>query len=338
MAPLLDVRDLAIGFPGQVVVHGISFHIDAGETLALVGESGCGKSVTAFALMRLLPPSARILRGEVLFDGIDLVTASPKLMREVRGKRVSLIQQEPMTSLNPVLTVGAQIAEVIRRHDPVSRAGAKRRVMELLDLVGIPDPRHRADEFPHNFSGGMRQRVMVAMAVACQPRLIIADEPTTALDVTIQAQVLDLLDGLRRQLGMAVLLITHDLGVVAQWADRATVMYAGRIVEQTPVRPFFRHPRHPYSRGLLGASVNEAAGNSGPNSGRGHYTTRRLVEIPGSVASAAGEPGCPFAPRCPEMIQACRAAPPVLERMPDGSEVACILAARMEVPRVAAVG
>jgi len=336
---LLDVRDLAVGFPGQLVVHGISFHIDPGETLALVGESGCGKSVTAYALMRLLPPTARILRGQVLFDGTDLVTASPRFMRDVRGKRISLIQQEPMTSLNPVLTVGAQIAEVIRRHEPLSRAAARGRVAELLDLVGIPEPHRRAEEFPHNFSGGMRQRVMIAMAVACQPWLIIADEPTTALDVTIQAQVLDLLDGLRRQLGMAVLLITHDLGVVAQWADRATVMYAGRIVEQTPVRPFFRHPRHPYSRGLLGASVNEASSmaQAGHHTG-GHYTTRRLIEIPGSVASAGGEPGCPFAPRCPDRIRACRAAPPPLEQMADGSEVACIVAAETEVPHVAAVG
>jgi peptide/nickel transport system ATP-binding protein len=337
MAPLLEVRDLAVGFPGQVVVHGVSFHIDSGETLALVGESGCGKSITAFALMRLLPPTARILQGQVLFDGTDLVAASPRVMRDILGKRISLIQQEPMTSLNPVLTVGTQIAEVIRRHEPVSRGAAHRRAVELLDLVGIPEPQRRVKEFPHNFSGGMRQRVMVAMAVACQPRLIIADEPTTALDVTIQAQVLDLLDRLRGQLGMAVLLITHDLGVVAQWADRATVMYAGRIVEQAPVRPFFRHPRHPYTRGLLDASVNEA-GEADNEPGGAHYTTRRLTEIAGSVASAAGEPGCPFAPRCREMIQACRAAPPVLVSMPDGSEVACIIAARMEAPRVAAVG
>jgi peptide/nickel transport system ATP-binding protein len=272
--PLLQVDDLAIGFPGRVVVHGISFSIDPGETLALVGESGCGKSVPAFALMRLLPPTARILKGRVLFEGLDLVTASPREMRDILGRRIALIQQEPMTSLNPVLTVGAQIAEVIRRHEPVSRSAAARRTEELLDMVGIPEPRRRATEYPHNFSGGMRQRVMIAMAVACQPRLIIADEPTTALDVTIQAQVLDLLDRLRAQLGMAVLLITHDLGVVAQWADRATVMYAGRIVEQAAVRPFFRQPRHPYTRGLLGAAVGEIGG--------AHYTTHRLNEISGS--------------------------------------------------------
>ena len=334
MTHLLEVRDLAISFPGQVAVHGVSFHIDPAETLALVGESGCGKSVTAFALMHLLPPTARILRGQVLFDGIDLVTASAPVMRGVRGKQISLILQEPMTSLNPVLTVGAQIREVIRRHENVSRAAARRRVVELLDLVGIPEPRRRAEAFPHNFSGGMRQRVMVAMAVACQPRLIIADEPTTALDVTIQAQVLDLLDSLRKQFGMAMLLITHDLGVVAQWADRATVMYAGRIVEQASVRQFFRRPRHPYARGLLGASVNEAGGEAGG----GHYTAHRLVEIPGSVASAAREPGCPFAPRCPEMIPACRTAPPPLEPVAEGWDVACIMATRTEVRHVAAVG
>jgi peptide/nickel transport system ATP-binding protein len=328
--PLLEVRDLAVGFPGQVAVHGISFHIDAGETLALVGESGCGKSITAFALMRLLPPTARILRGQVLFDGVDLLTATPRTMRRVRGKRISLILQEPMTTLNPVLTIGAQIAEMIRQHEALSRAAVGRRVVELLDLVGIPEPQRRAREFPHNFSGGMRQRVMVAMAVACQPQLIIADEPTTALDVTIQAQVLDLLASLRRQFGMAMLLITHDLGVVAQWADRATVMYAGRIVEQASVRPFFRHPRHPYARGLLGAAVTEAEG--------GHYTTQRLTEIPGSVASAAGEQGCPFAPRCPDVIAACRIAPPTLDPVADGWDVACIRAAKTEVRHVAAVG
>jgi peptide/nickel transport system ATP-binding protein len=331
MAALLEVRDLAVGFPSQTAVHGISFHIDPGETLALVGESGCGKSITAFALMRLLPPTARILRGQVLFDGTDLVTAAPRVMRAVRGKQISLILQEPMTSLNPVLTVGAQIAEVIRRHETLSRAATRSRVVELLDLVGIPEPHRRAEDYPHNFSGGMRQRVMVAIAVACQPRLIIADEPTTALDVTIQAQVLDLLDSLRRQFGMAVLLITHDLGVVAQWADRAAVMYAGRIVEQAPVRPFFRDPCHPYTRGLLGAAVSEAGGG-------GHYTTQRLTEIPGSVASAASQPGCPFAPRCPEMVAACNAAPPPLQPMADGRDVACIVAARSELMHVAAVG
>ena len=222
MAPLLDVRDLAVGFPGHVAVHGISFHIDAGETLALVGESGCGKSVTAFALMRLLPPTARILRGQVLFDGTDLLTASPR--RDARRARQADLADP--AGADDLAEPGADGRRADRRGDPPARdrsrapprsAGS----IELLDLVGIPEPQRRVDEYPHNFSGGMRQRVMIAMAVACQPRLIIADEPTTALDVTIQAQVLDLLDGLRQQLGMAMLLITHDLGVVAQWADRA---------------------------------------------------------------------------------------------------------------------
>ncbi len=328
--PLLDVQDLAIGFGGNTVVHGVSFQVAPGETLALIGESGCGKSVTALAVMRLLPSAARIARGKVLFEGTDLATVSRSGLRDIRGKRMSLILQEPMTSLNPVLTVGAQIAEVVRRHERISRGGARKRVVELLDLVGIPEPQRRANEFPHNFSGGMRQRVMIAMAVACQPRLVIADEPTTALDVTIQAQVLDLLDNLRRQFGMAVLLITHDLGVVAQWADRVAVMYAGRIVEQAPVRPFFARPRHPYTRGLLEAAVGEDAA---------HYSNTRLTEIPGSVASAAGEPGCPFAPRCPEMISDCRHAVPPLDGIGPERRVACIVeAAKMEARDVAAVG
>ncbi len=319
MAPLLSVEDLVIGFPSAEVVHGIDFHIDAGETLALVGESGCGKSITALALMRLLPRGAAIRRGRVMFEGLDLATASPRLLRDIRGKAISLILQEPMTSLNPVLTIGAQIAEVLRRHESISAGAARQRVVELLDLVGIPEPQRRYHDYPHNFSGGMRQRVMIAMAVACRPRLVIADEPTTALDVTIQAQVLELLDSLRRQLGMAVLLITHDLGVVAQWADRVTVMYAGRIAEQAAVGPFFTSPRHPYARGLLGASVGHDE--------EAHYTTRRLAEIPGSVASAAGLAGCPFAPRCNEAIAPCHAAPPPLTLLEEDHRVACVVAA-----------
>ena len=315
--PLLRVEDLTIGFSSGTVVHGIGFDVFPGETMALVGESGCGKSITAFALMRLLPPGARILRGEVVFDGTNLVTASPRALRDIRGRSLSLILQEPMTSLNPVLPIGMQIAEVMRRHEGIGKAAARRRAIELLELVGVTDANRRYDDFPHHFSGGMRQRVMIAMAVACNPKLLIADEPTTALDVTIQAQVLDLLDVLRRQLGMAVLLITHDLGVVAQWADRVTVMYAGRVVEQAPVRPFFAAPRHPYARGLLDASVG--------HDGEAHYTTRRLNEIPGSVASAAGEAGCPFAPRCPDRIAACRHAPPRLSALAPDHHVACIL-------------
>jgi peptide/nickel transport system ATP-binding protein len=301
---LLAVENLSVAFPGQVAVREASFAIAAGETLALVGESGCGKSVTAFSVMRLLPPNARVASGRILFDGTDLLTLSPSEMRGIRGKQISLIQQEPMTSLNPVLSIGLQIGEVIRRHEALSRAAVRKRVIELLDLVAIPDAHRRVDDYPHNLSGGMRQRVMIAMAVACGPKLLIADEPTTALDVTTQAQVLDLLDGLRHRLGMAVLLITHDLGVVAQWADRITVMYAGRIVEQAAIGPFFAEPLHPYSRGLLGARVDVEAEE--------HYTLNRLSEIPGSVGSAAGEAGCPFAPRCPIVVPGCRTAPPPL--------------------------
>jgi peptide/nickel transport system ATP-binding protein len=301
---LLSVDKLTVGFPGHTAVHESSFAIEPGETLALVGESGCGKSVTAFSVMRLLPPNAKITSGRILFDGLDLLTKTPPEMRDIRGKQISLIQQEPMTSLNPVLTIGLQIMEVIRRHEKVSRKQARARTIELLDLVSIPDAHRRIDDYPHNLSGGMRQRVMIAMAVACGPKLLIADEPTTALDVTTQAQVLDLLDDLRHRLKMAVLLITHDLGVVAQWADRIAVMYAGRIVEKADIKPFFAEPLHPYSRGLLGARVDVDTEE--------HYLTDRLTEIPGSVGSAAAEAGCPFAPRCPIVVPGCRLKPPPL--------------------------
>ena len=301
---LLAVEGLTVAFPGNIAVREASFAIAPGETLALVGESGCGKSVTAFSVMRLLAPNARVTAGRILFDGIDLLAMTPAAMREIRGKQISLIQQEPMTSLNPVLSIGAQIAEVIRRHERVTRKAARARVVELLELVRIPDAARRIDDYPHNLSGGMRQRVMIAMAVACGPKLLIADEPTTALDVTTQSQVLDLLDDLRRRLGMAVLLITHDLGVVAQWADRICVMYAGRIVEQAAIGAFFTRPMHPYSRGLLGARVDVGADE--------HYSLNRLSEIPGSVGSAAGEAGCAFAPRCPLVVPGCRLAVPPL--------------------------
>jgi len=312
---LLVVDKLSVTFPGHTAVREASFSIAAGETLALVGESGCGKSITAFSVMRLLPPNARIASGRILLDGIDLLSLSEPEMREVRGAKVSLIQQEPMTSLNPVLSIGLQITEVIRRHERLSRKAARIRAIELLDLVRIPDAHRRIDDHPHNLSGGMRQRVMIAMAVACGPKLLIADEPTTALDVTTQAQVLDLLDDLRRRLGMAVLLITHDLGVVAQWADRIAVMYAGRIVEQAGIEPFFARPMHPYSRGLLGARVDVDADE--------HYSTNRLSEIPGSVGSAAGEAGCSFAPRCPVAESGCRQAVPPLLALQDDRAVAC---------------
>jgi peptide/nickel transport system ATP-binding protein len=307
--PVLEVLDLRIGFPQNVAVQGISFAIEEGKTMALVGESGCGKSLTAFSILRLLPPTASIIGGQVVFDGLDLATVSPRALRRIRGKAISIILQEPMTSLNPVLSIGAQIREIILRHENLSRRKARERVIELLDLVGIAEPARRYDQFPHHFSGGMRQRVMIAMAVACNPRLLIADEPTTALDVTIQAQVMDLLDRLRRQLSMAMLLITHDLNAVAQWADRVAVMYAGRIVEQAAVSEFFSGPKHPYSRGLLNASVGDTA----------HYTSQRLNEIPGTVASATGETGCSFAPRCPLAVADCKIAPPTLQTISPGS-------------------
>jgi peptide/nickel transport system ATP-binding protein len=318
--PVLEVLDLRVGFPGNLAVRGVSFAIEEGSTTALVGESGCGKSLTAFSILRLLPPTASIVGGQVIFDGLDLATLSARRLRDIRGKGISIILQEPMTSLNPVLSIGTQIREVITRHERLSRSQSRRRVIELLDLVGIPEPDRRYDQFPHHFSGGMRQRVMIAMAVACNPRLLIADEPTTALDVTIQAQVMELLGRLRKQLSMAMLLITHDLGAVAQWADRVAVMYAGRIVEQASVDAFFAEPRHPYSRGLLDSSVGEGA----------HYTSTRLKEIHGSVASAAGEAGCAFAPRCPVAVASCRAAPPALKMLGagvirDGWSVACDL-------------
>ena len=313
--PLLDVQDLTVAFPGQVAVRSASLRIAPGETLALVGESGCGKSVTAFSVMRLLAPGARILSGRIMFEGQDLLAASERQMRAVRGKRISLIQQEPMTSLNPVLSIGDQIREVIRRHETLSRAQARHRAIELLDLVRIPDAQRRYDDFPHNLSGGMRQRVMIAMAVACGPRLLIADEPTTALDVTIQAQILELLDDLRRRLAMAMLLITHDLGVVAQWADRISVMYAGRIVERASIAAFFARPMHPYSRGLLGSRVDVDAEQ--------HYSTYRLTEIPGNIGSAGGEQGCSFAPRCPAVQPDCRRALPALEPFGEDRALAC---------------
>ncbi len=248
---LLDVHGLGIAFPRARPVQDLSFTVGPGETVALVGESGSGKSLTALALMRLLPPRGRIESGTIRFDGRDIGTLSERRFREIRGREIAMVFQEPMTALNPVLTVGVQIAEVLRRHEGLSARAARVRAVDLLDRVRIPDPHRRVDAYPHQLSGGMRQRVMIAVAVACAPKLLIADEPTTALDVTIQAQVLDLIDGLRRDLGMAVLLITHDLGVVGQWADRVVVMYAGRRVEEAEPDALFDDPLHPYTRGRL---------------------------------------------------------------------------------------
>ncbi|PWC21174.1 glutathione ABC transporter ATP-binding protein GsiA [Brenneria roseae subsp. roseae] len=270
MNPLLDIQDLRVTFPGHQAVRGLNLTINAGETLALVGESGCGKSATALSMMRLVAEPGEI-SGRILFDGKDLLTLPDRQMRQLRGNALSMIFQEPMTSLNPVLSIRQQIIETLRLHEELSPAAARARAIDLLDLVKIPEPARRVDDYPHNLSGGQRQRVMIAMAVACQPRLLIADEPTTALDVTIQAQILELLDNLRHELSMSLLLITHDLGLVAQWADRVAVMYAGQKVEEAPTAHLFRSPAHNYTRGLLATSLHMDQDI--------HYRTSRLAEI-----------------------------------------------------------
>ncbi|MDR5760367.1 ABC transporter ATP-binding protein [Caballeronia sp. LZ035] len=279
MTQLLEVRGLQVNFGAHRAVRGIDLDIAAGETLALVGESGCGKSATALSLMRLLPAPGRVT-GSVRFDGRDVLALNPRDMRALRGRDISMIFQEPMTSLNPVLPVGAQIVETLRQHESLSKQAAQRRAVELLDLVHVPEPQRRVADYPHELSGGQRQRVMIAMAVACRPRLLIADEPTTALDVTIQARILELLDELRRELSMSLLLITHDLGVVAQHADRVAVMLAGEKVEEGPVEQLFTRPQHAYTRGLLGASLNL--------SNEVHYREWKLPEIR-HAASAEGK-------------------------------------------------
>jgi peptide/nickel transport system ATP-binding protein len=299
---LLDVRDLTISFADSSPVRNLDFVVKQGETVAIVGESGSGKSLTALALMRLLPKPAVIGSGSIHFAGQDLISLSDRAMRERRGRDIAMIFQEPMTSLNPVITIGKQIGEVLRLHRGLSARQARKRAIEMLDLVRIPEPAKRVDDYPHRLSGGMRQRVMIAIAVACQPQLLIADEPTTALDVTIQAQVLELLDRLRRDLSLGLLLITHDLGVVGQWADRVVVMYAGRKVEEALPDDLFANPLHPYTRGLLAASPRLASNL--------HYRHAALTEIPGNISSALREPGCPFVPRCPAATGSCRSGFP----------------------------
>jgi peptide/nickel transport system ATP-binding protein len=296
------------------VVDGVDLSLRRGETFALLGESGCGKSMTALSLMRLLPPSGRITEGRIEFDGLDLLRLSEREMRSVRGGSMGMIFQEPMTSLNPVLKVGEQIAEAVRLHDRLQGRAVQERVVELLQAVGIPDPARRALEYPHQLSGGMKQRVMIAMALAGRPKLLIADEPTTALDVTIQAQVLKLLKGLQQESGMTILLITHDLGVVAETADRLAVMYAGQIVEISPVREFFREPRHPYSHKLF---------ESLPNSQK---RDEKLAVIPGSVPSLDSHfSGCRFVSRCHKNAQRCSQEVPVWHQMDAESGVRCLL-------------
>jgi peptide/nickel transport system ATP-binding protein len=318
---LLEVENLQTHFatPDGVVraVEGLSFHIDAGETVGIVGESGCGKSVTSMSILRLIPEPPGRIAGRIRFQGRDLLKASEQEMRDIRGNAISMIFQEPMTSLNPVLTVGRQIGETVRLHQGINAQGAEAKAVEMLTLVGIPAPGRRVREYPHQLSGGMRQRVMIAMALACNPKLLIADEPTTALDVTIQAQILDLMRDLKTRLGSAIMLITHDLGVVAEMAQRVVVMYAGRKVEEAPVREIFARPMHPYTRGLLGAMPK--LGSSLEANVRG-----RLAEISGLVPSLR-KPivGCAFAGRCPMVTDACRRIAPAIELKATDHRVAC---------------
>jgi peptide/nickel transport system ATP-binding protein len=322
MTPLLQAEDLKTRFfmrDGVIrAVDGVSFSMAAGETLAIVGESGCGKSVTALSILRLIAsPPGRIVGGKVWFEGRDLLSLSEDEMRAIRGDAISMIFQEPMTSLNPALTIGWQIAESLVVHRGLSKADAMKNAVEMLHKVRIPEPLRRVRQYPHELSGGMRQRVMIAMALACNPRLLLADEPTTALDVTIQAQILELMRELARETGAAIILITHDLGVVAEMAQRVVVMYAGRKVEEAPVEELFAHPRHPYTRGLLGSMPH--LGASPPDG-----AVKRLVEIPGMVPSLREEhPGCLFAPRCPNVIARCMQEVPPLATHGAGHSAAC---------------
>ena len=312
MTPLLDVQHLTVSFGGVPVVRDLSFQMHKGRTLCLVGESGSGKSMTAFSIMRLVPEPGRIDAEALLFDGEDLLKLPEKAIRSRRGRDISMIFQEPMTSLNPVLRIGRQIAEPLEIHEGLSRKDALAKAVELMGLVGIPDPANRLNDWPHQFSGGMRQRVMIAMALACSPRLLLADEPTTALDITIQGQILRLLNRLARERDMAVLLITHDLGVVAEAADDVAVMYAGELVEQAPVKDFFERPRHPYSQGLMACAPLV-----------GNHDAHRLPSIPGMVPLPSELPeGCAFAPRCPHAEERCRQPQSLTETAP-GHLVRC---------------
>jgi oligopeptide/dipeptide ABC transporter ATP-binding protein len=317
---LLELRGLTTTFQtarGEIsAIEDISFELNAGEILGIVGESGSGKSVTALTIMGLLPqPPARIAAGSVRFVGEELTTASSNRMEKIRGAGISMVFQEPMTSLNPVFTIGEQIMETVRAHERMSASAQRERAIEMLDRVGIPSATERLNDYPHQLSGGQRQRVMIAMSLACRPKLLIADEPTTALDVTIQAQVLDLLMDLRDELGMAIMIITHNMGVIAEVADRVLVMYAGRIVEQSPAADLFDAPQHPYTKGLL-ACVPTL-----------QQDRHRLIAIPGSLPEPARRPpGCRFAPRCTYRIEACRTAIPPLVMQREDRAVACIRA------------
>jgi peptide/nickel transport system ATP-binding protein len=317
---LLEVENLQTHFrtPDGInrAVDGVSFVVNEGETLAIVGESGCGKSVTAMSILRLIPEPPGKIAGSIKFMGKELLNMSDKEMRAIRGDAISMIFQEPMTSLNPVLKIRRQLSETLRLHQNITKEQASARSLELMNLVGIAEPERRLDEYPHQLSGGMRQRVMIAMALACDPKLLIADEPTTALDVTIQAQILDLMADLKHKIGAAIVLITHDLGVVAEVAERVMVMYAGRKVEEAPVKELFANPLHPYTQGLLGAVPKLGA------SIEGHST--RLKEIPGLVPSLKNKiQGCVFASRCPLAKGPCHDIAPAMQIREGGHQVAC---------------
>jgi len=325
---LLEVENLQTHFrtPEGVnrAVDGVSFTVEAGETVAIVGESGCGKSVTANSIMRLVPQPPGSIAGAIRFEGRDLLKLSEPAMRKIRGDDISMVFQEPMTSLNPVLTIGRQIGEPLRLHQGLTRNQVEQRVVEMLSVVGIAEPRRRAREYPHQLSGGMRQRVMIAIALACRPKLLIADEPTTALDVTIQAQILSLMADLKQRFGSAIIVITHDLGVVAEIARRVMVMYAGRKVEEAPVAELFRSPRHPYTRGLLSAVPKLGSSLADAQT--------RLAEIPGVVPSLKQRiAGCVFASRCALAADLCRRVAPALEEKAPAHFAACHFAAKATV-------
>ena len=322
MTALLDIRGLVTAFKTDEgvlrAVDGVSLSIEEGETLAVVGESGCGKTVTARSVLKLIDmPPGRFEAGQIMWQGRDLLTLSSKAMDEVRAREIAMVFQEPMTSLNPIYRVGEQIGEAVRAHQGISKRAAQEVAVEMLRLVQIPDAERRVRDYPHQFSGGMRQRVMIAMALACRPKLLIADEPTTALDVTIQAQVLELLDEMKAKLGMSIMLITHDMGVVAERAQRVVVMYAGKVVEQASVEALFGNPRHPYTQGLI---------RSIPRVDRDAEHKERLEQIPGSVPSLLHPPpGCRFASRCKYVMAECLTAYPPLKSVGPGHEMACIL-------------
>jgi peptide/nickel transport system ATP-binding protein len=316
---ILDVRNLRTSFATESgwihAVDNVSFNVRKGEALALVGESGCGKSVTAMSIMRLVAPPGKITGGEIRFKGLDLASLSERDMRNVRGDDIAMVFQEPMTSLNPVFKIGAQVSEAIRIHRKVSKKEAWKLAGDMLELVSIPDPRKRLDDYPHQLSGGMRQRVMIAMALSCDPELLIADEPTTALDVTIQAQIMELLANLQQRLGLAILLITHDLGIVAEFCERVVVMYTGRVVEEATVLDLFANPAHPYTQGLLRSLPGTATEGA-----------RRLPTIKGMVPPISSlPPGCKFNPRCPDVMEICLGREPALMAVGPGHTARCYL-------------